>query len=168
LCIIACSNLSENPANNGGFVQGELVVGFNDSASFADTYIFLDSLGLSIQKLQGYYYAIKVDQDSLVYYQNLILSKPYARIGGQVPIFRFEDSLISVCMVFSNFYQKEAIDWFIFLSEYHIYEIASRKGTIGKSGIINVPIGKEYEYFDIIKNASIIKYVVPNYYIYPR
>ena len=168
LCIFACSNISVNSTNNGGFVPGELFVGFNDSVSFADTYVFLDSLGFSIQKLEGYYYAIKADQDSLVYYRNLILSRPYARIGGQVPVFRLEDSLISVCMIFSDFSQEEAVDWFILLSEYHIYELALRKGTMGKSGIINVPIGKEYECFDILRKAPIIKYAVPNFYVYQR
>jgi len=143
------------------FVDGRVATGFKDTVSVSSVFHLFDSLGLKIEKLNGFIYESKISTDSVGYVRNILASKSYLKVTNY-NVSAIEGAIRIFCS-FVNLDKNNFEDWLVTQNELKLFHKDKDGGT--QRGYIEVPIGEEIRWARELRKYNIFRYIVLDYYI---
>ena len=142
---------------NTGFREGKVIVGFFDTVSVNILFPLIDSLGLIIEKLNGFVYKSSISIDSLDYVRRILSSKSYLVVTNYT-VYNFSGTITSVCP-FINLDKNKFNDWMTTQNDLRFVHVDYSY----KNGDLDVPAGEEIKWARELRQYTIFRYIGLDY-----
>jgi len=149
-------------SKRSSFAPGDLLIGFWDTTNLSLVFNFVDSLGVQLKTLGNFKHSTNpIPFDSAASIAAVLRQKPYIDSGFVILDNRGNNSSVSV-FYFRNLTRADYLDWLSTRSILSLFEFAAPNKYVH----IEVPIGQECSWVQMLKGNPILRYISLNYYGY--
>jgi hypothetical protein len=157
---IACKKESAEPVE---FEKGKVLIGIKDGVAIDRAFRLADSLNLSINQMNGFYYRSGLPNDSVAYINRLLLAKPYLNKGG----FTGSNARVNVVTkqleVLNLFFDMTVArqqDWLTTMPQLQLTPLPTTTAYMS----LQVPDGQEQAWLLKLSRSNMVKWAELNYY----
>jgi len=154
----------QNIITDKEFEKGTLLVGIKNNYEMQKIFELFNSNNLNIKQINGHIYNSTLPSDSIDFVINELNKKSYINNGTWKAVknssvyLHYNTMIITICCSLFNMNEKNQNDWIETTKELKLVEVSANKSLN-----IEVPIGKEMYWLEVLKPNPYIRWVDLNW-----
>jgi len=147
------------------FEKGTLLVGIKDNYEIQKIFDIFNSNSLNIRQINGHVYNSTLPSDSLDFVIDELNKKAYINNGAWKAVkngsvyLHYNTKIITICCSMFNMDENNQNDWIETTKQLKLVEVSANKSLN-----IEVPIGKEMYWLEVLKPNPYIRWVDLNWF----